>query len=103
MFKESDLGKFADFAAPLIRGMANKHRLVILQILSKQDQSVNQLVDAIAIPQSVVSQHLKILLENNFVLVERIAQKRVYRFNDTDENRTLLNLVLCIYNKDKSA
>lgn len=97
MFKDLDLDKFADFATPLLRAMANKHRLTILILLSKKEYQVNQLVDILLIPQSVISQHLKILRESNLVCFEKIAQKRVYRFNDTYENKTLLDLVLFIY------
>jgi DNA-binding transcriptional ArsR family regulator len=44
--------------------------------------SVGELVAAMGLAQSTVSQHLKILAEVRFVLVEPVGTARHYRIND---------------------
>ena len=43
--------------------------------------SVGELVDAVGLAQSTVSQHLKMLAEVRFVLVEPVGTARHYRIN----------------------
>jgi DNA-binding transcriptional ArsR family regulator len=44
--------------------------------------SVGEIVAAVGLAQSTVSQHLKILAEVRFVLVEQVGNSREYRIND---------------------
>jgi DNA-binding transcriptional ArsR family regulator len=44
--------------------------------------SVGELTDAVGLAQSTVSQHLKVLTEVRFVLVEPVGTARHYRINE---------------------
>jgi DNA-binding transcriptional ArsR family regulator len=56
----------------------------IVEYLARQARpmSVGELVKAVGLAQSTVSQHLKILTEVRFVLVEPVGTARHYRINE---------------------
>ncbi len=56
----------------------------IVEYLARQARpmSVGEIVAAVGLAQSTVSQHLKILTEVRFVLVEPVGTARHYRIND---------------------
>ncbi len=58
--------------------LADSNRLNIVEILSTQPQSVNQIVTKLHIRQPQVSKHLKILADAGVVDVKPIANKRIY-------------------------
>ncbi|HEX8964949.1 MAG TPA: metalloregulator ArsR/SmtB family transcription factor [Patescibacteria group bacterium] len=58
--------------------LAEPNRLNIVEILSNQPQSVNQIVMKLHIRQPQVSKHLKILADAGVVDVNPIANKRIY-------------------------
>jgi DNA-binding transcriptional ArsR family regulator len=55
----------------------------LVALLAERDEamSVGQIVAAMGLAQSTVSQHLKILAEVRFVLVESVGNARHYRIN----------------------
>lgn len=57
--------------AELSRGLANKHRVVILKILANRPKDdrcmVNNIVEKLPLAQSTVSQHLKVLKQTGWI------------------------------------
>ncbi|SCL72231.1 transcriptional regulator, ArsR family [Micromonospora citrea] len=70
--------------ASWFRALADPTRVQIVEYLARQGRpmSVGELVAAVGLAQSTVSQHLKILAEVRFVLVESVGTARHYRVND---------------------
>ncbi|MBM0202398.1 ArsR/SmtB family transcription factor [Micromonospora sp. NPDC051227] len=70
--------------ASWFRALADPTRVQIVEYLARHSQamSVGEIVTAIGLAQSTVSQHLKILTEVRFVLVEPVGTARHYRIND---------------------
>jgi DNA-binding transcriptional ArsR family regulator len=65
------------------RALADPSRVQLVQLLARhaKPMSVGQIVTAMGLAQSTVSQHLKILTEVRFVLVEPVGNARHYRIN----------------------
>ena len=64
--------------AKIIGGLANPKRLEIVQLLSHESLSVNQLVEMTGISQANLSQHLMHLRKIGVVESRVQAQKRIY-------------------------
>ena len=58
--------------------LADPTRLRIVELLRDGERAVNDLVDAVAIHQSGVSRHLRILSEAGFVQVRPDGPRRLY-------------------------
>jgi DNA-binding transcriptional ArsR family regulator len=73
----------AEEYASWFRALADPSRVQIVEYLARQARptSVGEIVAAVGLAQSTVSQHLKILTEVRFVLVEPIGNARHYRIN----------------------
>jgi DNA-binding transcriptional ArsR family regulator len=65
------------------RALADPSRVQLVELLARHGEamSVGQLVTAMGLAQSTVSQHLKVLAEVRFVLVEPVGNARHYRIN----------------------
>ncbi|WP_405428993.1 ArsR/SmtB family transcription factor [Micromonospora sp. NBC_00617] len=74
----------AETYASWFRALADATRVQIVEYLARQARpmSVGEIVAAAGLAQSTVSQHLKILTEVRFVLVEPVGTARHYRIND---------------------
>ncbi|MFI7609509.1 ArsR/SmtB family transcription factor [Micromonospora sp. NPDC049366] len=70
--------------ASWFRALADPTRVQIVEYLARQARpmSVGEIVAAVGLAQSTISQHLKILTEVRFVLVEPVGTARLYRVND---------------------
>ena len=70
--------------ASWFRALADPTRVQLVEFLarSKRPMSVGELVAEMGLAQSTVSQHLKVLAEVRFVLVEPVGNARHYRIND---------------------
>jgi DNA-binding transcriptional ArsR family regulator len=70
--------------ASWFRALADPTRVQIVEYLARQGRplSVGELTAAVGLAQSTVSQHLKILTEVRFVLVEPVGTARHYRINE---------------------
>ena len=87
----------ADEAAQLLKLLANENRLLILcRLVLARELSVNDLVDAIGISQSALSQHLAKMREEGLLATRREAQTVYYRIADPNAER-LLALLKGIY------
>jgi DNA-binding transcriptional ArsR family regulator len=87
-----DLARFeakAAAAAHLLKALANEHRLMILCKLAEGELSVGDLVAAIGISQSALSQHLAKLRADRVVTTRRDAQTIYYRLASADAARVL--------------
>lgn len=77
------LGARANKAARYLKLLANEHRLLILcNLASDGEMSVNDLADAVRLSQSALSQHLARLRDDGLVGFRREAQTLFYRVTD---------------------
>jgi DNA-binding transcriptional ArsR family regulator len=78
-----DRATAAEYAS-WFRALADPSRVQLIELMARQAKpmSVGQIVAAMGLAQSTVSQHLKILTDVRFVLVEPVGNARHYRIND---------------------
>ncbi len=94
----ADLARKAGAAAQLLKLLANENRLLILcRLVSAGELSVRDLVDAVGISQSALSQHLAKMREEGLLATRREAQTVYYRIADPNAQRmlTLLKGIYC--------
>jgi DNA-binding transcriptional ArsR family regulator len=70
--------------ASWFKALADPTRVQLVELLARtrRPMSVGEIVSAMGLAQSTVSQHLKVLAEVRFVLVEPVGNARHYRIND---------------------
>jgi DNA-binding transcriptional ArsR family regulator len=70
--------------ASWFRALADPSRVQLVELLARvrRPMSVGEIVAAVGLAQSTVSQHLKILAEVRFLLVEPVGNARHYRINE---------------------
>lgn len=84
-------------AAALLKLLANENRLLILCRLAQvKEMSVTDLVAAVGLSQSALSQHLAKMREDGLLATRREAQSVFYRLADRNAVR-LLKLLKSIY------
>lgn len=71
-----------DAAGELLRALAAPVRIAIVLQLRESHRCVHELVDALSVPQPLVSQHLKILKAAGVVAGERSGREVLYRLAD---------------------
>ncbi|OBJ55742.1 metalloregulator ArsR/SmtB family transcription factor [Mycobacterium sp. 1423905.2] len=71
-----------DAAGELLRALAAPVRIAIVLQLRESQRCVHELVDALNVPQPLVSQHLKILKAAGVVAGERSGREVLYRLAD---------------------
>lgn len=71
-----------DAAGELLRALAAPVRIAIVLQLRESHRCVHELVDALGVPQPLVSQHLKILKAAGIVTGERSGREVLYRLAD---------------------
>ena len=71
-----------DAAGELLRALAAPVRIAIVLQLHESQRCVHELVDALGVPQPLVSQHLKILKAAGVVAGERSGREVLYRLAD---------------------
>ncbi len=69
-------------AGELLRALAAPVRIAIVLQLRESQRCVHELVDALGVPQPLVSQHLKILKAAGVVSGERSGREVLYRLAD---------------------
>jgi ArsR family transcriptional regulator, zinc-responsive transcriptional repressor len=75
-------GVVLDTAGELLRALAAPLRIAIVLQLRESSRCVHELVDALAVPQPLVSQHLRILKAAGVVGGERTGREVRYRLVD---------------------
>ena len=70
--------------ASWFRALADPTRVQLVELLArtKRPMSVGEIVTEMGLAQSTVSQHLKILADVRFVLIDPVGTARHYRIND---------------------
>ena len=71
-----------DAAGDLLRALAAPVRIAIVLQLRESQRCVHELVDALELPQPLVSQHLRILKAAGVVVGERAGREVHYRLVD---------------------
>jgi DNA-binding transcriptional ArsR family regulator len=71
-----------DTAGELLRALAAPLRIAIVLQLQQSARCVHELVDALGVPQPLVSQHLRILKQAGVVASERSGREVLYRLVD---------------------
>jgi ArsR family transcriptional regulator, zinc-responsive transcriptional repressor len=71
-----------DGAGDLLRALAAPVRIAIVLQLQESQRCVHELVDALEVPQPLVSQHLRILKSAGVVAGERSGREVLYRLVD---------------------
>ncbi|AFP40829.1 MULTISPECIES: ArsR/SmtB family transcription factor [Mycolicibacterium] len=69
-------------AGELLRALAAPLRIAIVLQLQQSQRCVHELVDALDVPQPLVSQHLRILKQAGVVSSERAGREVLYRLVD---------------------
>ncbi|MDO3638956.1 metalloregulator ArsR/SmtB family transcription factor [Mycolicibacterium sp. KC 300] len=69
-------------AGELLRALAAPVRIAIVLQLQQSQRCVHELVDALGVPQPLVSQHLRILKQSGVVASERAGREVLYRLVD---------------------
>ena len=85
-----EMKKQAAEASGVLKAIANETRLLILCSIIEDDFTVNQLSEITGTAQSAVSQHLKVLSEQNIVSSKRIGKKIIYKITDSRVNAILV-------------
>jgi DNA-binding transcriptional ArsR family regulator len=77
-----DRATAAEYAS-WFKALADPSRVQLVELLARtgEPMSVGQIVAAMGLAQSTVSQHLKVLAEVRFVLSEADGNARLYRIN----------------------
>jgi DNA-binding transcriptional ArsR family regulator len=87
------LGAKATEAAHYLKLLANEHRLLILcNLATRGEMTVNDLADEVGLSQSALSQHLARLRADDLVGFRRDAQTLFYRVTDRKALRLLTAL-----------
>ncbi len=68
--------------AQVCSGLADSNRILILYTLDNKTYNVNDLADAIGLPQPSTSRHLKILRDRGMVYAQRDGQSVYYTLAD---------------------
>ncbi len=78
-----DRGTAREYAS-WFKALADPTRVQLVELLARnrRPMSVGEIVTAMGLAQSTVSQHLKILGQVRFVLIEPVGNARHYRIND---------------------
>ena len=71
-----------DITGDLLRALAAPLRIAIVLQLRESQRCVHELVDALNVPQPLVSQHLRILKSAGVVAGERSGREVMYRLVD---------------------
>lgn len=68
--------------AELLRALANPHRVAIVLELADGERCVHELVDALGLPQPLISQHLRVLKTEQLVRASRRGREVAYLLSD---------------------
>jgi DNA-binding transcriptional ArsR family regulator len=69
-------------ASVLLRALAAPVRLAVVDELASGPRCVHELVDALGVSQSLISQHLRVLRDNRLVRAERRGKEMAYSLAD---------------------
>lgn len=87
-----------DPCAEKLKILSNPQRLKILEILAKESLNVSEINDKVDIPQNLLSYHLKVLEEHEFIKGSRSGKNIVYQKTAnlaSQGNKLSINLKCC--------
>ena len=79
--KKDDIEIF-EMHADFCKLIASSRRLMIIDLLSKHEMSVGEIAEALKVPPSNISQHLRVLRSRSVVLTRRDGQTVFYRLSN---------------------
>lgn len=79
-------------ALPLLKALANKHRLDILKLLSVQPYNVNELAEKLNLPFSTTATNVRKLEEVNLISTELVPGRGTQKVSAKNYDRVLLDL-----------
>jgi ArsR family transcriptional regulator, virulence genes transcriptional regulator len=83
----------AGTAARMLKLLANKNRLLILcNLIARGEMKVGDLVEAVGLSQSALSQHLALLRADKLITFRRESQTLYYRVSDPRAAQILMTL-----------
>jgi DNA-binding transcriptional ArsR family regulator len=94
--------EFADLHASICKGLADPKRLLILNALRDEEQSVSDICDVLDLPQANVSQHLAVLRDRGLVESRRDGQ-RVFYSVSSEKIITAMDLLREVMNEQRGA
>lgn len=89
----------AEKAAKFLKTLANTNRLIILNILMKNESCVGDLEKCLNISQSALSQHLSRMRDDGILKSRRESQQIFYSINDDRVKKFLKVTREVFYNK----
>jgi DNA-binding transcriptional ArsR family regulator len=83
-----------------MKALGEESRLRIIRMLMKKQCSVNEIAEALNLPQYNVSKHLRVLREADLIELEKSGQQRLYALASAfaehlAENKNILDLGCC--------
>jgi len=90
--------------ADLLRVLADKTRLMVVQLLMKGPQTVGQLNETLGVEQSLLSHHLKLLRDTGLVVTKREGKSVRYRLEQVSRSAGLASIQLgcCVLTFDEN-
>ena len=82
-----------DTAGDILRALAAPVRIAIVLHLLESQRCVHELVDALQVPQPLVSQHLRVLKAAGVVQGERAGREVLYRLVDEHQAHIVIAAV----------
>ena len=95
------LSENANQAASFLKGLANSRRLLVLCLLSQGERSVSELVEAIDISQSSMSQHLARLRTEGLVDFRR-DRRTLYYYISNPHVARIIGILYDMYCKKQT-
>jgi len=80
----------------LLKSMANSHRLKMLCALSREEKTVQELIEVVGLSQSAVSQHLT-WLKNQKVVTTRRERQKIYYSLTSEPCKAILTRLCEVY------
>jgi ArsR family transcriptional regulator len=77
----------------LFRALASPIRIALVAELAERQQCVHELVDALDLPQPLISQHLRVLRGADLVEGDRQGREVIYRVTDDHVAHIVLDAV----------
>ncbi|WP_282103121.1 metalloregulator ArsR/SmtB family transcription factor [Paenibacillus sp. Marseille-P2973] len=78
--------------------LSDKNRLKIIHELNKKGKvCVCELTDLLDLPQSKLSYHLKILLDAELILMDRIGKWNYYELNNNEIQNLISGELCCVF------
>jgi len=76
--RRTEVVAIAERLAPVLAALSDANRLAILLAITQQPRSVKELTDAVGLPQTLISHHLKALRDTGLVTAEAQGRSNIY-------------------------